>query len=70
MTGRDLDGRRAQATGELSLDVRGDRFVVGRHQVPLLWDDRFILHVLRRLAPVTVTIESGGFSIDIDLSRE
>jgi GNAT superfamily N-acetyltransferase len=34
-----------------------------------LGDDEFILQALRRISPLKVTIESGIFSIDIDLHR-
>ena len=35
--------------------------------VNVLGDDLFILYALRRIGPLTVSIESGSFSIDIEL---
>ena len=35
----------------------------------VLGDDRFILEALRRIGPLTVAIESGSYSIDIDIGR-
>jgi GNAT superfamily N-acetyltransferase len=49
-----LDGARAQGVTHVHAEVLGE--------------DQFILPVLRRIAPLTVSIESGIFSIDIDLS--
>jgi len=36
----------------------------------VLGDDLFILEGLRRIGPLSVAIESGSFSIEIDLSKE
>lgn len=36
----------------------------------VLGDDLFILEALRRIGPLTVSIDSGSFSIDIDVSRQ
>jgi hypothetical protein len=36
----------------------------------VLGDDLFILEALRRIGPLTVSIDSGSFSIDIDISRQ
>jgi GNAT superfamily N-acetyltransferase len=35
----------------------------------VLGDDRFILEALRRIGPLTVAIESGSYSIDIEIGR-
>ena len=35
----------------------------------VLDDDRFILHTLRRIGPLTVSIEFGVLAIDVDLGR-
>ena len=50
-----LDGARARGVTTVHADV--------------LADDVFILRVLRRIGPLTVSIESGSYSVDIDLSR-
>jgi GNAT superfamily N-acetyltransferase len=49
-----LDSARATGVTTVHADVLGD--------------DEFILRALRRIGRLTVTIESGSFSIDIDLS--
>jgi hypothetical protein len=36
----------------------------------VLADDQFILEALRRIGPLTVTIESGSLSVDIDLGDD
>ncbi len=36
----------------------------------VLGDDLFILEALRRIGPTTVSIESGSYSIDIEIGRE
>jgi GNAT superfamily N-acetyltransferase len=51
-----LDGARAKGVTTVHADV--------------LSDDRFILRVLRRCGPLSVSIEGGIFSIDINLSRQ
>jgi GNAT superfamily N-acetyltransferase len=48
-----LDNARAHGVTTVHADVLGD--------------DQFILRILRRIGPLTVSIEYGGFSIDIDL---
>jgi hypothetical protein len=47
-----LDSARARGVTTVHADVLGD--------------DRSILQVLRRIGPLTVTVESGTFSVDID----
>jgi len=49
-----LEGARAQGVTTVHADV--------------LSDDQFILRILRQSGPLTVLIEHGNFSIDIDLS--
>jgi GNAT superfamily N-acetyltransferase len=52
-----LDGARARGVSTVHADV--------------LDDDRFIVHTLRRIGPLTVSIEFGVLAIDVDLrSRE
>jgi len=51
-----LDSARARGAATVHADVLGD--------------DLFILQVLRRIGPLTVSIESGTYSIDIDISRQ
>jgi GNAT superfamily N-acetyltransferase len=51
-----LDSARARGVTSVHADVLGD--------------DRFILRALRRIGPPRVTIDSGTFSIDIDLSYQ
>ena len=36
----------------------------------VLGDDQFILQALRRIGPLTVSIEFGSYSIDIDIGRQ
>jgi GNAT superfamily N-acetyltransferase len=36
----------------------------------VLGDDQFILEALRRIGPLTVAIESGSLSVDIDLGDD
>jgi hypothetical protein len=38
--------------------------------VGVLGDDLFILEALRRIGPIAVSIDSGTFLIDIDISRQ
>lgn len=51
-----LDSTRARGLSRVHADVLGD--------------DVFVLHALRRIGPLTVSIDSGIFSIDIDLCSE
>jgi GNAT superfamily N-acetyltransferase len=51
-----LDGARAKGVTTVHADV--------------LADGAFILHFLRRIGPLRVSIERGSFSIDIDLSSK
>jgi GNAT superfamily N-acetyltransferase len=51
-----LDSARATGVTTVHADVLGD--------------DEFILRALRRIGRLTVTIEAGSFSIDIDLSYQ
>ncbi len=50
-----LDSARARGTATVHADVLGE--------------DLFILRALRRIGPLTVSIEFGTYSIDIDISR-
>lgn len=50
-----LDTARAHGVSAVHADVLGD--------------DRFILHTLRRIGPLTVSIEFGVLAIDVDLGR-
>jgi GNAT superfamily N-acetyltransferase len=50
-----LDSARARGTATVHADVLGE--------------DLFILRILRRIGPLTVSIEFGTYSIDIDISR-
>jgi GNAT superfamily N-acetyltransferase len=54
LTASVLDRARARGVSTVHADVLGD--------------DPFILEALRRIGPLTVSIDSGSFSIDIDIS--
>jgi GNAT superfamily N-acetyltransferase len=56
LTASVLDSARARGVSTVHADVLGD--------------DLFILEALRRIGPLTVSIDSGSFSIDIDISRQ
>ncbi|HEX3461582.1 MAG TPA: GNAT family N-acetyltransferase [Acidimicrobiales bacterium] len=43
---------------------------VGTVHAGVLGEDRFILKALRRIGPLTVSIDSGTFLIDIDISKQ
>jgi GNAT superfamily N-acetyltransferase len=51
------------------LESAGARGVTTVH-ADVLCDDLFILQALRRIGPLTVSIESGTYSIDVDISRQ
>jgi hypothetical protein len=51
-----LDSARARGVATVHADVLGD--------------DRFILQPLRRIGPLTVSIEFGTYSIDLDIRRQ
>jgi GNAT superfamily N-acetyltransferase len=56
LTASVLDSARARGVSTVHADVLGD--------------DLFILEALRRIGPLTVSIDSGSFSIDIDISGQ
>jgi GNAT superfamily N-acetyltransferase len=51
---------------ESLLDLAQARGVASVH-ADVLGDDLFILRVLRRIGPLTVSIEFGTYSIDMDI---